>query len=178
MCGMAIAESSNVIFKRAFVLEVGTTSAVPQLSAVLLVGPPVTSNSKCLTTFSTHEWLDSVLPLVMRLQGAEVLQWFGPRVFDIVAASLRTTVAGKAKHCCRLCASQRFRSFSVLRSMAPHVHLQVRHPVASFSQTDLSNHTNVNCHRPQCEGIALILKANRIKQRALIEYEPADYCNG
>jgi hypothetical protein len=178
MCGMAIAESSNVIFKRAFVLEVGTTSAVPQLSAVLLVGPPVTSNSKCLTTFSTHEWLDSVLPLVMRLQGAEVLQWFGPRVFDIVAASLRTTVAGKAKHCCRLCASQRFRSFSVLRSMAPHVHLQVRHPLASFSQTDLSKQTNVNFIDRQCEGIALILKSNRIEQRALIEYEPADYCNG
>ncbi len=159
-------------------LEVGTTSAVPQLSAVLLVGPPVTSNSKCLTTFSTHEWLDSVLPLVMRLQGAEVLQWFGPRVFDIVAASLRTTVAGKAKHCCRLCASQRFRSFSVLRSMAPHVHLQVRHPLASFSQTDLSKQTNVNFIDRQCEGIALILKSNRIEQRALIEYEPADYCNG
>jgi hypothetical protein len=87
MRSMAIAESSNVVFEGAFVLEVRATGAVPQLSAVLLVGPPVATNGKGLTAFATHEGLDSVLPLVMRLQGAEVLQWLGSRVRDVVSAS-------------------------------------------------------------------------------------------
>ncbi len=87
MRSMAIAESSNVVFEGAFVLEVRTTGAVPELSAVLLVGPPIATNGKGLTAFATHEGLDSMLPLVMRLQGAEVLQWLGSRVRDVVSAS-------------------------------------------------------------------------------------------
>ncbi len=123
---MSIAESSNMVFEGAFVLELGTTGAVPQFSAILLVGTPVASNGERLATFAAHEGLDSVLSFVMRLQSAEVLQWLGSRVCDVVATSLRTTVARKAKHGCGLCASQRLRSFPVLRSMTPHMHLQVR----------------------------------------------------
>lgn len=73
--GMAVSECSNVVFEGPLVLEIRAANAEPELPAVLLVCPPVTSYCKWLPTFPAPERLRAVLALVMCLQGSEVLQW-------------------------------------------------------------------------------------------------------
>lgn len=121
---MAVPEGANVVFQRPFVFEVGAADAKPELAAVLLVGPPVAAHGERLAALAAHEGLDAVLPLVMRLQGAEVFQWLRARVVNVVAASRSAAVARQAQHGRRLRSSERFRTLPVLRSVPPHVHLR------------------------------------------------------
>ena len=72
---MAISKCLDMIFERSFVFEIRTTSAIPKLPTVLLMGSPITSHREGLATFSTHEWLDPMLSLVMGLEGSEVFEW-------------------------------------------------------------------------------------------------------
>ena len=76
--------------------EVRTTRAKPTLAAILLVSSPVTFHSQALSTFPTHERLHTMLPLVMRLQGSEILQRLCPWVVYVVFAPLCATVAWDA----------------------------------------------------------------------------------
>lgn len=71
---MAMAESPNVVLERPLVFEVRSTKAIPYFATVLLVGPPVAFHSEGLAAFSAHVGFGAVLPLVMSLQGSEILQ--------------------------------------------------------------------------------------------------------
>ncbi|RAL43089.1 hypothetical protein DM860_009871 [Cuscuta australis] len=120
---MAIAKGPNVVLEGPLVLEVRAASAVPELPAVLLVGAPVPADRKGLTALAARERLDPVLPLVVGLEGPEVLEGLRPRVVDVVPAPRRAAVARQPQHCRRLRPPQRLRALSVLRPVAPHVHL-------------------------------------------------------
>ena len=111
---MATSKSFDVIFKRPLVLEIRATDAIPKLPTVLFMGPPITSHCKTLTTFSTHEGLDSMLPLVVCLKSSEIFKGLCSWVINVVPASWGTTIAWKPKHTCWLGTPQRFRPFSVL----------------------------------------------------------------
>ena len=71
---MSIPKGTNMVLKRPLVLEIRPTDTEPQLPAVLLVRPPVTSHRKRLPALPAPERLRPVLPLVVRLEGPEVLQ--------------------------------------------------------------------------------------------------------
>jgi hypothetical protein len=79
--------------QRPFVLEIRTTNAVPDLPAVFFMGSPVALYSKRLSTFPTHERLDSMLSLVMCLEGSEIFEWPCSRVINVVLATLCTAIA-------------------------------------------------------------------------------------
>nr|GMC88697.1 hypothetical protein DM860_009871 [Ipomoea batatas] len=95
---MAIAKSLNVILKGPLVLEVRAADAVPELAAVLLVGPPVAPHGEGLAALPAREGPDPVLPLVMRLEGPEILERLGSWVIDVVPAPRRAAVAWKPQH--------------------------------------------------------------------------------
>lgn len=122
---MAIPEGLDVVLEGSLMLEVGAADAVPELSAVLLVGAPVPAHSECFAAFPAHKGFDAVLALVVCLQRSEVLEWLGSWVVYVVPAPSRAAVAWQPKHPCRLRPSQRFWPLSVLRSMPPHMHLHV-----------------------------------------------------
>lgn len=126
---MAVAKGSNVVLEGALVLEVRATDAEPELPAVLLVGAPVASHCECLAALAALEGLDAVLALVVGLQSAEVLEGLGPWVVDVVAAAGSTAVARQAKHGGGLRSAEGFGALSVLRSVAPHVHLPIDNPM-------------------------------------------------
>ncbi|KAM7523389.1 hypothetical protein LguiA_013291 [Lonicera macranthoides] len=62
-----MAESLEMVFEGSLVLKIRTTSATPKLATILLMGSPITLDSKCLFTLSTHEGLCPMLSLVMCL---------------------------------------------------------------------------------------------------------------
>ena len=121
---MAMPKCLDMIFEGPLVLEIWPTSTVPKFPTVLLVGSPVTSHSKGLTTLPTHERLDSMLSLVMGLKGSEVFEWSWSWMIDVVPAPGCTAKAWEFKHGRWLCSPQRLWPFSILRSMPPHMHLQ------------------------------------------------------
>jgi len=88
------------------------------------MGPPITPNSKSFAAFSAHEGLDSMLSLVMSLEGPKIFEWLCSWMINVVLAFRCTTIARKSKHCCWLSSSQRLWPLSILRSMPPHMHLQ------------------------------------------------------
>ena len=124
--GVSPAEGADVVLEGALVLEVGAAGAVPELAAVLLVGAPVAAHGEGLAALAAHEGLDAVLPAVVRLQRAEVLERPRPRVVDVVPAPRRAAVARQPQHRRRLRAPQRLRALAVLRPVAPHVHLCIQ----------------------------------------------------
>lgn len=111
---MAMAECLDVILEGPLVLEIRATDAIPKLATILLVSSPIAPHSKGFATFPAHEGLDSMLPLVMRLEGSEIFQRLSSRVIDVVSAAGGAAVAGKAKHAGGLSSSQRFWPSSVL----------------------------------------------------------------
>lgn len=88
-----MAKCPYMILERALVLEIRSTKAIPKLTAVLLMCPPVTSDCQGLSTFATFERLDAMLSLVMRLQCTKILKGLSTRVVDIVPASSCAAVA-------------------------------------------------------------------------------------
>lgn len=107
-------------------LEIRSAGADPQLPAVLLVSPPVSSDCKTLAASSAREGLRSVFPLVVSLECSEVLEGFRPGMVDVVLAPVGAAVAGELQHGGRLGPSQRFRALPVLRPVSPHMHLGSR----------------------------------------------------
>ena len=120
---MAIAKGLDMVFKGSLVLKIRATNAIPKLPTILLMSPPIPSNSKGFPTLPTHERLDPMLAFVVSLKGSEVLQGLGSWMVDVVAAPWRAAIAWQPKHPCWLCASQWFWPSPVLRAMPPHVHL-------------------------------------------------------
>ena len=127
---VSVSEGPGVVLEGALVLELGAAEAVPELAAVLLVRAPVALDGEGLAAAAAAEGLEAVLALVVRLQGAEVLERLGARVVDVVAAPRRTAVARQPEHRRRLDAAQRLRALPVLRPVAPHMHLHVEHACA------------------------------------------------
>jgi hypothetical protein len=84
------------------VLEIGSTSTIPKLATILLVGSPITFHGKCLATFSAQERLDSMLSLVMSLKGSKISERLCSWMINVVYASCCTAVAREPKHCCWL----------------------------------------------------------------------------
>lgn len=70
------------------------------------MGPPVAFDGEGLPTLAAHERLDTMLPLVVGLEGPKIFERLGSRVVDVVLAALRTAVARQPQHRCRLCALQ------------------------------------------------------------------------
>lgn len=126
------AKSANVVLERALVLEIRATKAEPTLATVLLVGAPVTLDGKGLATLAASEGLESVLALVVCLEGPKVLQWLSLWVVYVVLASFLAAVAWHAQYCPWLRPFQRVWSFAVLRSMPPHVHLKIIIAIKGF----------------------------------------------
>lgn len=120
-----VAERPGVVLEGSLVLELGAAEAVPEPAAVLLVGAPVALDGEGLAAAAAEEGLEAVLALVVRLQGAEVLERLGARVVHVVPAPRRAAVARQPQHRRRLDAAQRLRALPVLRPVAPHVHLHV-----------------------------------------------------
>lgn len=89
---VTVTEAPHVVLERPFVLEIRAADAEPELSAVLLVRPPVSSHRKRLAAFPATEWLRAVFPLVMCLQSPEVFQRPRPRVSYVVPAALGAAV--------------------------------------------------------------------------------------
>lgn len=87
------AEGADVVLKRSLVLEIGTAYAEPKPAAVLLMGAPVASHREGLAATPAREWPRAVLPLVVRLQRAEVFERPRSRVLDVVPAPRRAAVA-------------------------------------------------------------------------------------
>lgn len=90
---------------------------VPEFAAILLVGAPVASDGEGLGALVACEGLGSVFALVVRLEGAEVLERPRSRVVDVVLAPHHAAVARQFAHrnIIRLyCPLQRFWPFSVL----------------------------------------------------------------
>lgn len=79
-------------------LEIGTTDAEPQLPTVLLVGAPVSSNRKGLSTLVAYEGLGPMLSFVVGLESAEVLERLRSWVVDVVLATLSAAVAWDSQH--------------------------------------------------------------------------------
>jgi hypothetical protein len=121
---VAVAEGARVVLERALVLELGAAEAVPEPAAVLLVRAPVALHGERLAALAAQEGLQPVLALVVRLQRPEVLERPRPRVVDVVAAPRRAAVARQPEHRRRLHAAEGLRALAVLRTVAPHVHLQ------------------------------------------------------
>lgn len=114
-----------MILKGPLVLEVRAADAVPELAAVLLVGPPVAPHGEGLAALPAREGPDPVLPLVMRLQGPEILERLGSWVIDVVPAPRRAAIAWKSQHSGGLSSPERLWPLSVLGPMPPHMHLHV-----------------------------------------------------
>ena len=55
-------------------LKIRPTNAIPNLATVLLMGPPITLDSKGLATFPASEGLEAMLSLEVCLDGPEVLE--------------------------------------------------------------------------------------------------------
>jgi hypothetical protein len=117
------AERADVVVEGALVLEVGAAGAEPALAAVLLVRAPVALDGEGLGAAAAAEGLGAVLALVVRLQGAEVLERARAGVGDVVLAPRRAAVARQLQHRRRLRALERVRALPVLAPVAPHVHL-------------------------------------------------------
>ena len=90
---MSIPERPNVVLERTFVLEIGTTTTIPEFATILLMRTPVPLDCEGLSAFSTREWLGTVLSFVVRLEGSKVFQGLSSRVVDVVLAALGTTIA-------------------------------------------------------------------------------------
>ena len=119
------AEGPDVVVEGALVLEVGAAGAEPALAAVLLVRAPVTLDGEGLGAAAAAEGPGAVLALVVRLQGAEVLEWPRARVGHVVPAPGGAAVARQLQQRHRLRALERLRALAVLPAMAPHVHLHI-----------------------------------------------------
>ena len=52
---MAMTKCPNVVFERPLVLKIRPTNAIPKLATILLMGPPITLDSKWLATFLASE---------------------------------------------------------------------------------------------------------------------------
>ena len=129
-----------MVVEGSLVLEVGAAGAEPALAAVLLVRAPVALDGERLAAAAAAEVLVAVLALVVRLQGAEVLERARARVRHVVAAPGRAAVARQLqqRQRRRLRALERLRALAVLAPVAPHVHLHAyiytdRHASASAS---------------------------------------------
>jgi hypothetical protein len=142
---VAVAEGADVVLEGALVLEVRAADAEPELPTVLLVRAPVAAHRERLAALAALEGLDAVLALVVRLQRAEVLEGFGARVVDVVAAPGRAAVARQTQHGRRLRPPQRLRPFPVLRSMAPHVHLPTPHANIMSKQIPVLSRSVESC---------------------------------
>lgn len=90
---MAFPKGSYVVLERPFVLKIRPTSAKPKFPTVLLMSPPIPSNSEGFAALSASEGLQTVLPLVVGLQGAEVLERLGLGVGNVVLAPMDAAVA-------------------------------------------------------------------------------------
>jgi len=90
---MALTKRPYMILEWPLVLEIRTTTAIPQLPTILLMSPPVPFHCECFRTFSAHKRLSPMLSFVMGLECSEILQWLCPRVVDVVFAALSTAVA-------------------------------------------------------------------------------------
>lgn len=132
--GMASPEGSDVVLEGALVLEVGAAGAVPELATVLLVGSPVALDSERLAALAAGEGFGAVLALEVGLEGAEVLEGLSPGVVDVVLTALGAAIARQPQHRRRLCPFQRVRALPVLRSVAPHVHLNGTHRKECFTK--------------------------------------------
>lgn len=82
-----------MVLQRPLVLEIGSTDTHPAAAAVLLVSPPVAFDGEALAAFPAREPLGAVLPLVMGLEGSEVLEGLGAGVVDVVLAPFFAAVA-------------------------------------------------------------------------------------
>lgn len=96
---MAGPEGADVVLERPLVLEVRAANAEPALAAVLLVGPPVALDGERLPALPAGEGLHPMLPLEMRLESPEVLQWLSPRMVYVVPATFFAAVAWYLQHC-------------------------------------------------------------------------------
>jgi hypothetical protein len=112
-----------MVLERALVLEVGAAGAAPSAPAVLLVRAPVAAHGERLAAPAAEEGPGAVPALVVRLQGAEVLERPRTRVLHVVVATRRAAEARQAEHRRRLRAAERVRAATVLRPVPPHVHL-------------------------------------------------------
>jgi len=121
---VAAAEGPDVVVEGALVLEVGAAGAEPPLAAVLLVRAPVALDGEGLGAAAAAEGLGAVLALVVRLQGAEVLERPRARVRHVVLAPRRAAVARQLQQRQRLRPLERLRALAVLAPVAPHVHLE------------------------------------------------------
>lgn len=72
---MAYAKGPNMVFERSLVFKIRTTDTVPDFATVLLMGSPISFDSKGLTAFSAQEVFYSMLSFVMGLEGSEVFEW-------------------------------------------------------------------------------------------------------
>jgi hypothetical protein len=118
------AEGADVVVEGTLVLEVGAAGAEPALAAVLLVRAPVALDGEGLGAAAAAEGLGAVLALVVRLQGAEVLERPRARVRHVVLAPRRAAVARQLQQRQRLRPLERLRALAVLAPVAPHVHLR------------------------------------------------------
>ncbi|GER41103.1 glyceraldehyde-3-phosphate dehydrogenase A [Striga asiatica] len=109
---MPIPKGLDMILERPLVLEIRATRTIPQLPAVLLVGPPVTAHGKGFSAFAADKGLDAVLPFVVGLKGAEVFKGLGTWVVNVVAAAWGATVAREPEHGSWLRASKGFGAFT------------------------------------------------------------------
>lgn len=87
-----------MVLQRPLVLEIGTTNTQPAAAAVLLVGPPVAFHGEALAALPACKPLCAMLPLVMGLEGSEVLEGFGPGVVYVVLATFFAAVAWDPLH--------------------------------------------------------------------------------
>ena len=78
-------------------LEIRTTDTKPSFATVFLVGSPVTFHGQRLATLAAREGLGTVLPLVVCLKRAKILQRLGTCVLDVVLAPSCATVAWKVQ---------------------------------------------------------------------------------
>lgn len=90
---MTLTKGLNMVFERSLVFKIRATNAIPNPSAVLLMGSPIPFDGESLATFSTHEGLDTMLPLVVGLEGPKVLEMPRSWVLYVVLASWRATIA-------------------------------------------------------------------------------------
>lgn len=121
---VARCKCSNVILEGSLVLEVRPTVAEPKLPAVLLMGSSIALDGQELAALAARKWLHPMLPLVMSLQLAEVLEWLRARTLDVVPAPRWATMARDDTYGPGLSSPQRLWPLPILRSMSPHVHLQ------------------------------------------------------
>lgn len=90
---MPMPKSPNVVCQRPLVLEIRTTSAIPKLATILLMGSPISPHCKWLPTLSTCKGLGSMLSLVVCLESSKIFERSWPWVVYVVLAFWCTTIA-------------------------------------------------------------------------------------